>query len=112
MDAFMVLHQLRWNGLLEGIRICRKGFPNRIIFAEFKQCYCILNPHAIPDDVFVDSRKATEELLGSLEVYHNQYMLGHQGSRLRVYMCVWSINHVNTHCIYRQMKLYSGFLKY
>ncbi|KAK6318992.1 hypothetical protein J4Q44_G00102030 [Coregonus suidteri] len=59
MDAFMVLHQLRCNGVLEGI--CRKGFPNRIIYVEFKQCHRILNPHAIPDDVFVDSRKATEK---------------------------------------------------
>ncbi|KAG7494832.1 myosin-7-like isoform X1 [Solea senegalensis] len=48
MDPFMVLHQLRCNGVLEGIRICRKGFPNRIFYAEFKQRYRILNPHAIP----------------------------------------------------------------
>ncbi|KAM9536591.1 myosin-7-like isoform 3-T4 [Salvelinus alpinus] len=77
MDAFLKLHQLRWNGLLEGVRNCRKRFPNHIIYAEFKQCYRILNPHAIPDDAFVDSRKATEKLLGSLEVDHNQYKFGH-----------------------------------
>ena len=36
-----------------------------------------MNPHAIADDAFVDSRKATEKLLGSLEVDHNQYKFGH-----------------------------------
>uniref|UniRef100_A0A8C4DZ43 Myosin-7B n=1 Tax=Dicentrarchus labrax TaxID=13489 RepID=A0A8C4DZ43_DICLA len=77
MDPFMVLHQLRCNGVLEGIRICRKGFPNRILYAEFKQRYRILNPHAIPDDKFVDSRKAAEKLLASLDIDHNQYRFGH-----------------------------------
>ncbi|KAM9859748.1 myosin, heavy chain 7B, cardiac muscle, beta a isoform 3-T3 [Aulostomus maculatus] len=77
MDAFLVLHQLRCNGVLEGIRICRKGFPNRILYAEFKQRYRILNPHAIPDDKFVDSRKAAEKLLSSLDIDHNQYRFGH-----------------------------------
>uniref|UniRef100_A0A8C2YHC7 Myosin heavy chain 7B n=1 Tax=Coturnix japonica TaxID=93934 RepID=A0A8C2YHC7_COTJA len=77
MDAFLVLHQLRCNGVLEGIRICRKGFPNRILYADFKQRYRILNPAAIPDDKFVDSRKATEKLLSSLELDHSQYKFGH-----------------------------------
>ncbi|XP_037628563.1 myosin-7B-like [Sebastes umbrosus] len=77
MDAFLVLHQLRCNGVLEGIRICRKGFPNRILYAEFKQRYRILNPAAIPEDTYVDSRKAVEKLLGSLDIDHNQYKFGH-----------------------------------
>lgn len=39
--------------------------------------YRILNPGAIPDDTFMDSRKATEKLLGSLDIDHTQYQFGH-----------------------------------
>ncbi|XP_035999112.1 myosin-7B [Fundulus heteroclitus] len=77
MDPFLVLHQLRCNGVLEGIRICRKGFPNRMVYAEFKQRYRILNPSAVPEDSYMDSRKAAEKLLGSLDVDHGQYKFGH-----------------------------------
>lgn len=39
--------------------------------------YRILNPAAIPEDKFVDSRKATEKLLSSLELDRAQYKFGH-----------------------------------
>ena len=42
MENPLVMHQLRCNGVLEGIRICRKGFPNRIQYPDFKQRYNLL----------------------------------------------------------------------
>uniref|UniRef100_A0A3Q3XB47 Myosin-7 n=1 Tax=Mola mola TaxID=94237 RepID=A0A3Q3XB47_MOLML len=77
MENPLVMHQLRCNGVLEGIRICRKGFPNRILYADFKQRYRILNPAAIPEGQFIDSRKGAEKLLSSLDIDHNQYKFGH-----------------------------------
>uniref|UniRef100_A0A665WY22 Myosin heavy chain 7 n=1 Tax=Echeneis naucrates TaxID=173247 RepID=A0A665WY22_ECHNA len=77
MENPLVMHQLRCNGVLEGIRICRKGFPNRILYGDFKQRYRILNPNAIPEGQFIDNKKASEKLLGSLDIDHNQYKLGH-----------------------------------
>uniref|UniRef100_A0A8D0TGI4 Myosin-7 n=1 Tax=Sus scrofa TaxID=9823 RepID=A0A8D0TGI4_PIG len=77
IDNPLVMHQLRCNGVLEGIRICRKGFPNRILYGDFRQRYRILNPAAIPEGQFIDSRKGTEKLLGSLDIDHNQYKFGH-----------------------------------
>ncbi|XP_062976463.1 myosin-1B-like [Elgaria multicarinata webbii] len=77
MEHELVLHQLRCNGVLEGIRICRKGFPSRIIYGDFKQRYRILNASAIPEGQFMDSKKASEKLLGSIDVDHTQYKFGH-----------------------------------
>ncbi|XP_041916471.1 myosin heavy chain, fast skeletal muscle-like [Alosa sapidissima] len=77
MQNFLVIHQLRCNGVLEGIRICRKGFPSRILYGDFKQRYKVLNASVIPDGQFIDNKKAAEKLLGSIDVDHTQYMFGH-----------------------------------
>ncbi|KAL2100734.1 hypothetical protein ACEWY4_002495 [Coilia grayii] len=75
-DNFLILHQLACNGVLEGIRICRKGFPNRLQYPEFKQRYYILNPNVIPKG-FVDNKKASELILGSLGLDDMEYRIGH-----------------------------------
>ncbi|KAI1882422.1 hypothetical protein AGOR_G00250540 [Albula goreensis] len=77
MENFLVIHQLRCNGVLEGIRICRKGFPSRILYGDFKQRYKVLNASVIPDGQFIDNKKASEKLLGSIDVDHTQYKFGH-----------------------------------
>ncbi|NIG59115.1 hypothetical protein BU61_6380 [Pontoporia blainvillei] len=57
LDPHLVLDQLRCNGVLEGIRICRQGFPNRVVFQEFRQRYEILTPNSIPKG-FMDGKQA------------------------------------------------------
>ncbi|XP_039679879.1 myosin-16-like [Perca fluviatilis] len=75
-DNHLILHQLACNGVLEGIRICRKGFPNRLQYPEFKQRYYILNPNVIPKG-FVDNKKASELILSSVGLDNMEYRIGH-----------------------------------
>uniref|UniRef100_A0A8C5C6A8 Myosin heavy chain, fast skeletal muscle-like n=1 Tax=Gadus morhua TaxID=8049 RepID=A0A8C5C6A8_GADMO len=77
MENFLVIHQLRCNGVLEGIRICRKGFPSRVLYGDFKQRYKVLNASVIPEGQFIDNKKASEKLLGSIDVDSTQYKFGH-----------------------------------
>uniref|UniRef100_A0A2K5H7N6 Uncharacterized protein n=1 Tax=Colobus angolensis palliatus TaxID=336983 RepID=A0A2K5H7N6_COLAP len=76
VDAHLIMHQLACNGVLEGIRICRKGFPNRLQYPEFKQRYQVLNPNVIPQG-FVDNKKASELLLAAIDLDVNEYKIGH-----------------------------------
>ena len=55
------MHQLTCNGVLEGIRICRKGYPNRIIYNDFRTRYVILAPKEAVAAMKKVKRPVTEE---------------------------------------------------
>ncbi|XP_011506392.1 PREDICTED: myosin heavy chain, muscle isoform X20 [Ceratosolen solmsi marchali] len=73
IDSHLVMHQLTCNGVLEGIRICRKGFPNRMIYPDFKLRYKILCAKKVTDGM--DPKKASSIILEEI-VPSDQYRLG------------------------------------
>ncbi|KAL8291895.1 hypothetical protein RQP46_002153 [Phenoliferia psychrophenolica] len=77
IDTPLVLHQLACNGVLEGIRIARLGFPNRLAFAEFRRRFEILAPVASArKHEFVDGKDASRRILDRLELDPRTYQLG------------------------------------
>ncbi|XP_034947028.1 myosin heavy chain, muscle isoform X31 [Chelonus insularis] len=76
IDSHLVMHQLTCNGVLEGIRICRKGFPNRMMYPDFKLRYKILAPAAV-DATDGDPKKAAAAILENSGLDPDQYRLGH-----------------------------------
>lgn len=72
-DKKLILDQLRCNGVLEGIRIARDGYPNRIFFKEFFQRYKILSDECRFTN---NSKKNCEILLSSLHLDPTIYKVG------------------------------------
>ncbi|XP_043241427.1 myosin heavy chain, muscle-like isoform X47 [Amphibalanus amphitrite] len=75
IDSHLVMHQLTCNGVLEGIRICRKGFPNRMVYADFKHRYIVLAPAIMKKHD--DDKDATRACLETIEMDPEKFRLGH-----------------------------------
>jgi myosin heavy chain 9/10/11/14 len=76
-EANLVLDQLRCNGVLEGIRIARTGFPNRILFTEFRQRYEVLcNDMPKGPKGYLEGAEASRYILEKLNLDRSIYRIG------------------------------------
>merc|ERR1719509_173627 len=69
------MHQLTCNGVLEGIRICMRGFPNRMMYPEFKLRYACLGQEALKSSS--DNKVAVTALMDAVPFNRERYRLGH-----------------------------------
>merc|ERR1711962_1620616 len=71
----LIMHQLTCNGVLEGIRICMRGFPNRMLYPDYKMRYAILGAAEINSSS--DNKAAVYALMDKIEFDRERYRLGH-----------------------------------
>merc|ERR1740137_364948 len=71
----LIMHQLTCNGVLEGIRICMRGFPNRMLYPDFKLRYACLGSDEIASSS--DNKVAVYALMDKINFSRERYRLGH-----------------------------------
>ena len=74
-ETELIMHQLTCNGVLEGIRICMRGFPNRMLYVDFKSRYQILGATEIASAS--DNKTGVYALMDKVEFSREKYRLGH-----------------------------------
>ena len=75
VEPGLVMHQYQCNGVLAGIAICRKGFPNKMLYLDFKQRYNILA--AAECARAKKDKDAAKSVLDKISLEAEKYRLGH-----------------------------------
>merc|ERR1712142_775655 len=75
VETELIMHQLTCNGVLEGIRVCMLGFPNRMLYPDFKSRYAILAAAEIASSG--DNKVAVRALMEKIQFPAEKYQLGH-----------------------------------
>jgi len=75
VEPGLIMHQYQCNGVLAGIAICRKGFPNKMLYPEFKGRYNILAAKAVAKAK--NDKGAAGAVLETIALDKEKYRLGH-----------------------------------
>merc|ERR1712110_766740 len=75
VEPGLVMHQYQCNGVLAGIAICRKGFPNKILYPEFKSRYNILAAAAVAKAK--KDKDAAGAVMAVIKLDPEKFRLGH-----------------------------------
>merc|ERR1719351_154772 len=75
VEPGLVMHQYQCNGVLAGIAICRKGFPNKMLYPEFKSRYNILAAGLVAKAK--NDKAAAKAVLDTIKLEAEKYRLGH-----------------------------------
>merc|ERR1711881_304821 len=75
VETELIMHQLTCNGVLEGIRVCMLGFPNRMLYPDFKSRYAILGAKEIASSS--DNKVAVYALMDKVGFPREKFQLGH-----------------------------------
>ncbi|XP_029526585.2 unconventional myosin-XVIIIa-like isoform X2 [Oncorhynchus nerka] len=80
LDVALLRSQLRGSKLLDALRIYRQGYPDHMVFSEFRRRFDVLAPHLTKklgrNYIVKDEKRAVEELLESLDLEKSSYHMG------------------------------------
>merc|ERR1712128_268943 len=75
VESGLVMHQYQCNGVLAGIAICRAGFPNKMLYPEFKARYNILAAKLVAKAK--NDKAAAGAVLDVIKLDKEKFRLGH-----------------------------------